>query len=180
MGHNLQDTLPMLRRENIFYWNDSQICIHWIKGRSMIRSNWLEIVCPKLRKDKSNRWHHCAGKGNPADKLTRGISTQALVNTEDWFSGQPWLLQINGPCDKSNDIGIELNCVEEERRKVDVTFQTNIKSFQLLLNLDNYSDLEKVTRIISYCLRIANNCTLNREKLTGNLTANELIKAEIY
>ncbi|GBL78729.1 hypothetical protein AVEN_65284-1 [Araneus ventricosus] len=180
MGHYLQNTFPMLKRENIFYWSDSQICIHWIKGKA---DDWKQFVRNRVSEIKertnTNRWHHCAGKFNPADKLTRGISAQALVNDEIWFSGPPWLLQINVPCNKSSDIDdTELNCVEEERRKVVITFQTNIESFQPVLNLDNYSDLDKVISITSYVLRFANNCRPNREKVIGNLTANELINAE--
>ncbi|GBM58857.1 hypothetical protein AVEN_87150-1 [Araneus ventricosus] len=129
MGHYLQDTFPMLKGENIFYWSDSQICIHWIKGKA---DDWKQFVRNRVseikEKTNPNRWHHCAGKFNPADKLTRGISAQALP----------------------------------------------------LLNLDNYSDLDKVIRITSYVLRFANNCRPNREKVIGNLTANELINAEKY
>ncbi|GBM70438.1 hypothetical protein AVEN_154431-2-1, partial [Araneus ventricosus] len=78
----------------------------------------------------------------------------------------PWLLQINVPYNKSSDIeDTESNCVEEERRMVVVTFQTNIEPFQPLLNLDNYSNLDKVIRITSYVLRFANNCRPNREKV---------------
>ncbi|GBL92650.1 hypothetical protein AVEN_123814-1 [Araneus ventricosus] len=182
MGLYLQDTFPMLKRENIFYRSDSQICIHWIKGKA---DDWKQFVRNRVseikEKTNPNRWHHCAGKFNPADKLTRGISAQALVNDEIWFSGPPWLLQINVPCNKSSDIvDTELNCVEEERRKVVVTFQTNIELFQPLLNLDNYSDLDKFIKITSYVLRFANNCRPNREKVIGNLTATELINAEKY
>ncbi|GBN78670.1 hypothetical protein AVEN_260252-1, partial [Araneus ventricosus] len=182
MGHYLQDTFPMLKRENIFYWSDSQICIHWIKGKA---DDWKQFVRNRVseikEKTNPNWWHHCAGKFNPADKLTRGISAQALVNDEIWFSGPPWLLQINVPYNKSSDVDdTELICVEEERRKLIVTFQTNIESFQPLLNLDNYSDVNKVIRITSYVLRFANNCRPNREKVIGNLTANDLINAEKY
>ncbi|GBN01044.1 hypothetical protein AVEN_261624-1 [Araneus ventricosus] len=41
MGHYLQDTFPMLKRENIFYWSDSQICIHRIKGKA---DDWKQFV----------------------------------------------------------------------------------------------------------------------------------------
>ncbi|GBM46537.1 hypothetical protein AVEN_17925-1 [Araneus ventricosus] len=108
MGHYLQDTFPMLKRENIFYWSDSQICIHWIKGKA---DDWKQFVRNRVseikEKTNPNRWHHCAGKFNPADKLTRGISAHALVNDEIWFSGPPWLLQINVPYNKSSDVGID-------------------------------------------------------------------------
>ncbi|GBN01609.1 hypothetical protein AVEN_265911-1 [Araneus ventricosus] len=171
---------PCSKRENIFDWSDSQICNHWIKGKADV---WKQFVRNRVSeiKEKTNRWYHCAGKDNPADKLNRGISAQALVNNKIWFSGQPWLLQINVPCNKSSDIvDTELNFVEEERRMVVVTFQTNIDPFQPLLNLDNYNDLDKVMRITSYVLRYANNCSRNREKILGNLTVNELINAEKY
>ncbi|GBN64163.1 hypothetical protein AVEN_215716-1 [Araneus ventricosus] len=140
MGHYLQDTFPVLERENIFYWSDSQICIHWIKGKADDRKQIVRNRVSEIEeKTNPNRWHHCAGKGNPADQLTRGVSAQALVNDEIWFSGPAWLLQINLPCNKSSDIvDTELNYVEKKDERP------------------------------------------NREKVTDNLTANELINAEKY
>ncbi|GFY78150.1 integrase catalytic domain-containing protein [Trichonephila inaurata madagascariensis] len=36
-------------------------------------------------------WRHCSGKQNPADLLTRGLSSKELINSEKWWHGPAWL-----------------------------------------------------------------------------------------
>ncbi|GFU35577.1 uncharacterized protein TNCV_1042231 [Trichonephila clavipes] len=68
--------------------SDSQICIHWIKGKA---DDWKPFVRNRVSEIKEktdpNRWHHCVGKSNPADKLTRGMNAKALVKDEIWIKG---------------------------------------------------------------------------------------------
>ncbi|GFS70611.1 integrase catalytic domain-containing protein [Trichonephila clavipes] len=63
-----------------FFWTDSQVTLHWIKGPS---HRWKPFVANRVREIQSltdpNSWFHCSGKDNPADLLTRGISVDALT-----------------------------------------------------------------------------------------------------
>ncbi|GFS92110.1 integrase catalytic domain-containing protein [Trichonephila clavipes] len=63
-----------------FFWTDSQVTLHWIKGPS---HRWKPFVVNRIREIQSltdpNSWFHCSGKDNPADLLTRGISVDALT-----------------------------------------------------------------------------------------------------
>ncbi|GFY07635.1 uncharacterized protein TNCV_4095051 [Trichonephila clavipes] len=65
-----------------FFWTDSQVTLHWIKGPS---HRWKPFVANRVREIQSltdpNSWFHCSGKDNPADLLTRGISVDALQPT---------------------------------------------------------------------------------------------------
>ncbi|GFX38401.1 integrase catalytic domain-containing protein [Trichonephila clavipes] len=83
LGHYLQNIFPMLKKENIYYWSDSQICIHRIKGKA---DDWKPFVRNRVseikEKTNPNRWHHCVGKSNPADKLTRGMSANEMEDDE--------------------------------------------------------------------------------------------------
>ncbi|GFR01961.1 uncharacterized protein TNCT_679691 [Trichonephila clavata] len=38
-------------------------------------------------------WHHCPGKENPADFLTRGLSVKSLKKCDAWWNGPHWLHQ---------------------------------------------------------------------------------------
>ncbi|GFS52007.1 uncharacterized protein TNCV_1104441 [Trichonephila clavipes] len=63
-----------------FFWTDSQVTLHWIKGPN---HRWKPFVANRVREIQSltdpNSWFHCSGKDNPADLLTRGISVDALT-----------------------------------------------------------------------------------------------------
>ncbi|GFR10867.1 hypothetical protein TNCT_719151 [Trichonephila clavata] len=51
----------------------------------------------ELRKSKNylppSDWHHCPGKDNPADFLTRGLSVKNLKKCDAWWNGPHWLHQ---------------------------------------------------------------------------------------
>ncbi|GFV85084.1 integrase catalytic domain-containing protein [Trichonephila clavipes] len=133
----------MLEKENIYYWSDSHIGIHWIKGKA---DDWKPFVRNRVSEIKEktdpNRWHHCVGKSNPADKLTRETNAKALVKDEIWIKGPLWLLEPNIPYNNLSDpIDTDLDSVEEGKRKVAVSLLTNVEPLQSLLNLHSYTNL---------------------------------------
>ncbi|GFS99703.1 integrase catalytic domain-containing protein [Trichonephila clavipes] len=79
-----------------FFWTDSQVTLHWIKGPS---HRWKPFVANRVREIQSltdpNSWFHCSGKDNPADLLTRGISIDALTTNSKWWNGSSFLRQID-------------------------------------------------------------------------------------
>ena len=49
------------------------------------------LVAEILRYSSPGDWHHCPGKLNPADIITRGVLAEALIESEYWLSGPEWL-----------------------------------------------------------------------------------------
>ncbi|GBM08427.1 hypothetical protein AVEN_240592-1, partial [Araneus ventricosus] len=124
-------------------------------------------------------WYFCDGKTNPADKLTRGINIHNLMNDETWWTGPSWLSGLDTPTwETTFTSDKELMEIEREYKGERVLLQTCREPVEPLLDLHNYSDLDKVIRITSHVVRFVNNCRPNGEKITGPLTANELICAE--
>ncbi|GBO05356.1 hypothetical protein AVEN_94134-1 [Araneus ventricosus] len=78
--------------KRVAVWTDSEICLHWIKSsatelKQFVSNRVVEIqdcVVP-------NRWFHCQGLENPADRLTRGVSAVSLKSDDLWWSGPRWL-----------------------------------------------------------------------------------------
>ncbi|XP_071160975.1 uncharacterized protein [Mytilus edulis] len=75
----------------IQFWSDSQIVLSWLASvkpqRQLIKNRIEEIksLCG------DNVWRYCPTKDNPADLLTRGITSDELQQNEIWFSGPKWL-----------------------------------------------------------------------------------------
>jgi len=73
------------------HWSDSQITLHWIKGQK-----WTDIfvthrVTEILNFSRPDHWQYCPTEDNPADLLTRGISSSQLRSSMLWRQGPQWL-----------------------------------------------------------------------------------------
>ncbi|GFX47603.1 uncharacterized protein TNCV_3016221 [Trichonephila clavipes] len=79
-----------------FFWTDSQVTLHWIKGPN---HRWKPFVANRGSRNPiltdPNSWFHYSGKDNPADLLTRGISVDALTTNSKWWNGSSFLRQID-------------------------------------------------------------------------------------
>ncbi|GFW16229.1 reverse transcriptase domain-containing protein [Trichonephila clavipes] len=73
---------------NFFLWSDSSIALHWIKGKA---SNYKQFVSNRVIEIQSNSdpsdWHHCSGRKNPADYVSRGASLETIINSQFWIHG---------------------------------------------------------------------------------------------
>ncbi|GFR23824.1 integrase catalytic domain-containing protein [Trichonephila clavata] len=129
-------------------------------------------------------WHHCPGKENPADFITRGLSVKNLKKCDAWWNGPHWLHQP-----EENWPKIEVKGVEEKnlelRRKSEKTIQNQciLEPNVHVLDLKKYSSLNKVLRVTAWILRFLTNSRRNNIKdssLSLSLHANEIEEAELY
>ncbi|GFS88494.1 uncharacterized protein TNCV_1461341 [Trichonephila clavipes] len=69
-----------------FLWSDSSIALHWIKGKA---SNYKQFVLNRVIEIQSNSdpsdWHHCSGRENPADYVSRGANLETIINSQFWM-----------------------------------------------------------------------------------------------
>ncbi|GBN07027.1 hypothetical protein AVEN_253773-1 [Araneus ventricosus] len=88
----------------VYLWSDSLIALHWIKGAA---SKWKPFVSNRVIEIQSNtdpvNWHHCSGKDNSADYISRGASAERLMNSSIWIHGPEWLRQEEENCPKGSD-----------------------------------------------------------------------------
>lgn len=85
----------MLREIPIYFWSDSTIVIHWLKKdpaslKQFVANRVSSII--KITKSMKGNWHHVPGTENPADLLSRGISSaKELMHSTLWWNGPIWL-----------------------------------------------------------------------------------------
>jgi hypothetical protein len=69
-------------------YTDSQIALHWIKGDA---NRYKPFVANRVQEIQDlidpSSWSHVAGKENPADLLTRGLSAVSLKGSSVWIKG---------------------------------------------------------------------------------------------
>ncbi|XP_064486179.1 uncharacterized protein LOC135398725 [Ornithodoros turicata] len=172
-----------------YLWSDSTVALCWIhspasKWKPFVSNRVMEI---QLLTDPS-RWRHCPGHCNPADLVTRGISSDALVGSSLWWEGPPWLREHEEHWPKSYTPAPENNSempVTEEERKTSkdtdphVVLQVSDRT-QSLLEIDRYSSMSRALRVTAWMLRFINRCRRTHMDTTGPLTAEELQSAESY
>ena len=74
----------LLKDPPIFVWSDSLIVLHWAKSQKQLppfvhhHINEIQSTLPTAE------WRYCPTLENPADLLTRGITTDTLISSSIW------------------------------------------------------------------------------------------------
>ncbi|GFT71317.1 integrase catalytic domain-containing protein [Trichonephila clavipes] len=167
-----------------FFWTDSQVTLHWIKGPS---HRWKPFVANRVREIQSltdpNSWFHCSGKDNPADLLTRGISEDALTTNSKWWNGSSFLRQIDFQTKGLDEANLERVYLTEMRKnsnpKEDISLTLTVTKSNFLENIiDISNNYVKLIRVVSFLYRFIHNCRTRITKIKGPLTSQEVSHAE--
>lgn len=179
-----------------YYWTDSKIVLFWIKGSVKRWKNFVanRVVEIKTLSDPSC-WHHCPGKQNPADMLTRGSSFSEFSNNTMWWRGPSFLHsdcdfeETDESCDvpeehydkelKTSELNyaVTTDCSSDSKVFM-VSELNNSEMLKCLLNCSN--NFSKIVRILSFIFRFINNSRFPADKKLGNLKGKELIDAEEF
>ncbi|GFV46429.1 DUF5641 domain-containing protein [Trichonephila clavipes] len=160
-----------------FFWTDSQVTLHWIKGPS---HRWKPFVANRVREIQSltdpNAWFHCSGKDNPADLLTRGISVDALTTNSKWWNGSSFLRQIyfqTTGLDEAIPEGVYLTEMRKNSNpKEDISLTLTVTKNNFLENIiDISNNYVKLIRVVSFLYRFIHNCRTRITKIKGPLTS---------
>ncbi|GFY24031.1 integrase catalytic domain-containing protein [Trichonephila clavipes] len=167
-----------------FFWTDSQVTLHWIKGPS---HRWKPFVANRVREIQSltdpNSWFHCSGKDNPADLLTRGISVDALTTNSKWWNGSSFLRQIDFQTEGLDEAIPERVYLTAMRKnsnpKEDISLTLTVTKNNFLENIiDISNNYVKLIRVVSFLYRFIHNCRTRITKIKGPLTSQEVSHAE--
>ncbi|GFW82581.1 integrase catalytic domain-containing protein [Trichonephila clavipes] len=167
-----------------FFWTDSQVTLHWIKGPS---HRWKPFVANRVREIQSltdpNSWFHCSGKDNPADLLTRGISVDALTTNSKWWNGSSFLRQVDFQTKGLDEAIPERVYLTEMRKnsnpKEDISLTLTVTKNNFLENIiDISNNYVKLIRVVSFLYRFIHNCRTRITKIKGPLTSQEVSHAE--
>lgn len=155
--------------KTVRFWTDSTIVLGWIKTSPHKLQTYVANRVSNIQELTTGKnWHHVSSSNNPADLLSRGINTEELKDNQLWWHGPPWL---KNPKEWPPQGIYDLEEVPELRKEVILTVVSDQYDI-----LQNYSSLNKLKRIIAYCMRFAN---VRKLKRTGVLTVEELEQASI-
>lgn len=92
LAKTIKEELKLDEKVNVWFWTDSEIALHWIKGAA---TKFKQFVANRINEIQEltdpKYWQHCAGTENPADKPSRGLKMENLISDQIWWGGPLWL-----------------------------------------------------------------------------------------
>jgi hypothetical protein len=134
------------------YWTDSSIVLGWLKTTPNLLKTFVcnRVVEIQDLSQKAN-WNHITTHTNPADLVSRGVSPVQLKNCALWWQGPPFL-----SLDKSLWPTTKIKSVNLPEFKVNQVQALHTSTNQTF-NIENYSNLNRLVRVVAYCLRFKTN-----------------------
>lgn len=156
--------------DDIFLWCDSTVSLAWIRtSPSTLQVFVQNRVAQIQRLTQPNQWHHVRTADNPADFLSRGILPRALLDCTMWWNGPQWLSQPKDQWPYSAAT-FEGELPEVKKQKIILAaFQTSN-----WININKFSNLMKLQRVVAYCLRFIYNCRNPTDKQFKPFKAKDL------
>ncbi|XP_069187100.1 uncharacterized protein [Procambarus clarkii] len=100
LAHCLIKTLSNVHLGERVVWSDNEAVLQWVKNDN----NKTPYVSNRVRETRElsagYKLRHVPTKDNPADYLSRGLTSKQLVKTEMWFNGPQWLVSGQWPQQK--------------------------------------------------------------------------------
>lgn len=91
----VKNALDLKMKADTACWTDSTRTLGWIKSNPSIKDVYVNNRVSEIQKlTPSSHWHHCSGKQNPADVMTRGSLAENLIGNDFWFEGPEYLSDL--------------------------------------------------------------------------------------
>lgn len=179
MSNVIEALSSIIKIETVRFWLDSKTALYWIYNNGEWKQ-WVQFrVAEILKMSDKEQWGHVAGKDNPADIGSRGVTASYLSTSELWWEGPEWLRRGESEWPTSLVLrdSTEVAC---ERKKV-CTFAViedeGVRKVGNVIELDRYGSLERLLRVTAWVKRFVSN--LKKAKAKRNIKLGELEVAEI-
>jgi hypothetical protein len=136
-------------------WTDSTIALSWIQSDP---ARWNVFVANRVAEiqdltDKRS-WRHVSSTDNPADLVSRGLTSKSLDCCSLWWEGPAWLSK---PEELWQTTQMSTKVIDFPEKKV-VSHSTTVKSTNksyLLEKLHSFSKWPRLQRTLAFVLRFA-------------------------
>ena len=143
---------------------DSQTVLYWLYGNKRLTQFMNNRVQKVKQLFPESLWGYCPKSNNPADLLTRRMTTIQLTSSFFWWHGPTWLTSEHERPSWSVTISHTITAVIataefcDQRsiissRKTQTTNTQNQPIIHRLMQVSSYSSLNKLLRITAYVLR---------------------------
>ena len=167
----------------VHLWSDSEIVLHWLHSSKPLKQFIANRTKEIMTLFPVTVWNHCPTQENPADLLTRGISTTQLHTSSLWQHGPQWLPLVEQwpSWNPSKILHLQL-CDIADAQDTDATTrngttQTDPTEKELgihnLIDVSRFSTLSRLLSVTAYVLRFVKNLKHPATKTHGPLSVQE-------
>lgn len=170
MVNHLQ-SISGFQNASYFFWSDSQISLAWIKDEPHKRAVFVANRVTEIQSLTSPMdWRYVESKKNPADLGTRGVLVNEIIDLDLWWHGPEFIrtFKVGNDCENFSEITLP---VEDDKKQKSLKSESVVHAFlsrrrtklhEVSSNLmefsfeclNKFSTLNKLVRVIAYCLRI--------------------------
>ena len=165
----------------VFIWSDSQIVLHWVNGTKQLPT--FDNVRNRVTEIQTNlpnaNWRYCPTLANPADLLSRGTTTQALLSSRQWQHGPDWLTtpSLWPSCEQPNLPPLLVAAATATEFVPTPPNQLDV-GLHCVISINRHSTLSKLLTVTAYVLHFVGDLRAPPEqRQTGPVSANELSSA---
>ena len=152
--------------DQIVHWTVSTTVLQWLHASNNKQPVFVaNRVAEILENSTIDQWRHVEGKLNPADIGTRGMTVEALKESE-WLTGPAWLTETEDAWPKAPE-KLQFSIREEPEPVMEAAVM------EPAFEWERFSSFKKMIRVLSYCLR------WRKKKSEGILTVEELNAAKL-
>ena len=159
------------------FWFDSQITLHWVKGEKRTDTFVTHRVTEILSLSRPDQWQYCPTQDNPADLLTRGITSAQLKSSTLWKQGPQWIPFKDSWPTWSFSSNIEMQALAITTTSFtppDTLRHPGTLHISSIVDITHYSKLHRLLAVTAYVYRFINNCKKPlHERVFGPLTPSE-------
>ncbi|XP_065902524.1 uncharacterized protein [Dysidea avara] len=161
---------------DVTMWSDSQITLHWLFSKKKLQQFVSNRVNEIHRLLPNFTWHYCPTECNPADLLTRGISSQCLKTSDLWHHGPDWLTQESQwpTWNVSEVLHLQVEELVADTCTLVTHSSTTIPGIHNIVLVSKYSTLQRLLRVSAYVLRFIHNIKHHNNHKKGPLSTAEI------
>ncbi|CAG2217437.1 unnamed protein product [Mytilus edulis] len=182
-------TLPQLElMAPITLWSDSQIVLHWLKSTKTLKRFITNRVNEINDLTYSHIWKYCPTDCNPADLLTRGITSEKYKESTLWKKGPSWLTDTskfpNTTIVSDAPLSVLINDQENSQATRDISTDKNENQpgIHVIMEINRYGSYKRLLRVTAYVQHFVSKCHKQRNsRQTGQWKPLEIQKsAELW
>jgi hypothetical protein len=170
---------PALNIQGVYLFSDSQIALAWVNTEP-IKLQAFVANRVRLIRDLTDKWRwlYVPSEDNASDCVSRGADPDELHNTPMWLHGPTFLHDGKYEFDNTSNLPAVEDLPELKKApssdRVTLITQKGSNFYEFL---DNFSDLNKMVRVMAYINRFCNNLKNKNTNSPKYITPSELKKA---